>query len=551
MSHKLRLQSFANEVKTAGLSGGSMQKKLAEIVAENDLTGHDISRIAEMANRDVQLGLYKSSADKRFKFELADPEPLIKQASKTAADQTEPGDQQKLASAIDEAGGDPFAVPQRSTLPAFSLYQHPMSEKVAFDIESINARQTIQELDRTRLELEGTLNYSQIEVSKVAEKATKSLKSAVQGALDLVMSGVTLPSLYAAVMSSCAGSRASDDAQKNADDLMHMVVSGLKSRGVPNHRMGFRHQGDVAALDRLSAEELLVLCKRSTGRIHEKDVPLPLTKIAVYAERYMDSYPGNQVDRSAEATEFMRSSNPKPPQVCLDDRYVGNLPVRAMNADNEFVIAISDLIGDQSRMLRLHSSQEYIGLKLKQIEQAIRDLTTAHKTAEAEFEVKKAGIGASLSAVAKPIGSALSTVNKGLSSGWGQAGMVAAPIIYNEYKERQARKQQEQPGQMKLQSADERVMERLRNSSSLKGEQKTAFIGAAVGAIGRAAAGAAGVASRAVGSATSAAKALNVGDKINLASTVVQGAQLAGVGGGSRQAAPESTPAGQQTKVLV
>src|ERR1039458_3420732 len=100
------------------------------------------------------------------------------------------------------------------------------------------------------------LKQGESEISKTAEKATKDLTAAVQGALDLIMTGVSLPSLYQAVMISVSGHRAGAEAKKAAADLMALIVHGLKKRGVPNHKMGFNHKGDVVGLDKLSEEQI-------------------------------------------------------------------------------------------------------------------------------------------------------------------------------------------------------------------------------------------------------------------------------------------------------
>src|ERR1019366_7043048 len=128
MTTKDRLQQLANQVKSAGLEDKSMQKKLAQIVSDNDLTTHEIQRIAEMANRDVQLALYKTSSDKRFKFELANPEPLKVSARKEAGVFAAHTETSKTASALSSVGENPFSVPYREPK-KFSIYDQPMEEK--------------------------------------------------------------------------------------------------------------------------------------------------------------------------------------------------------------------------------------------------------------------------------------------------------------------------------------------------------------------------------------------------------------------------------------
>jgi len=405
MTPKQRLMQLAERVKEAGLSGGSMQDKLAEIIQQNDLTQHEIQRIAEMANRDVQLGLYKTAHDKRFKFKLIDPAPLKEAAKRAAAASSQPTSRQigqsKTAMVIDQSGGDPFRVPYRAPT-KLSLYDHPMDEKLAHELESAEVRKTILQLDKAKRDTEQLFKQGQAEIIKVAEKADQSYKQMIQAALDMVQTGVTLPSLYQAVMVACSGRRlAQEEIRKNGEDLMMLIILGLKKRGVPNHRMGFRHRGDPATLDKLSPDDLLKLCQLSTGQIKEHDVDMRLTKIANYDEHTVKAtgpVPSQRMDE--EAAEFLnkRTSVKQYPvaQTYLDDRNVDNLPggkPKVLNTNNEFIIAVTDLMGDQSRMVRLHSANEYIGLKLKQIEQAMRKLDGAQKTADAEFQKKQGGIG--------------------------------------------------------------------------------------------------------------------------------------------------------------
>lgn len=396
MTTKDRLKMLANQVKSAGLAGESMQAKLAEIVAANDLTGHEIQRIAEMANRDVQLALYKTAHDKRFKFELADPEPLKETARKHATLIATSTEATKTASALSAVPAQPFTAPYREPK-KFSLYDAPMDEKLAFEIESTEVRKTIQGLDKVRLETEGLHKQGEAEIIKVAVKAEKDHAAAVQGALDLIMTGVTLPSIYQAVMAAVSGHRAGAEIRKTAHDLMMLIVTGLKKRGVPNHRMGFRHKGDVNKLDKLKPEEIMELCAHSGPDFTSLDLDMELAKKANYTEHKTDNGKPSipyMIDEAEQHLSNRPSQMKYPvPQQYLDDRNTDNLQngaPRVFNTDNEFVIAITDLLGDQSRMTRLHSAQEYLGLKLKQIENSMRMLTSAQKTAEAELEKEAA-----------------------------------------------------------------------------------------------------------------------------------------------------------------
>ena len=438
MTPKQRLKQFADEVKAAGLAGHSMQKKMSEIVERHDLTPHEIQRIAEMANRDVQLELYKTSNDKRFKFELIDPVPLRKMAKKNASVITAVSDQAKIATAMDQSGGDPFRVPYRVT-PHLSLFEHPLSEKIAFDLENYNSRELLQKLDRTRLEYEAMKKQGEAEMCKVAAKSQKDYDRLVQNGLDLLMHGVTFTSLYQAIFASAGGGSATEAQRKSVDDLALLLLDGLKRRGVQNHRLGFRHRGNVAALDKLSSEELLALAKRALGQVVPQDLVMEPTKKADYVEASVSNSDNTRIpllmDEAGKYLNERSSVKDYPcPQPYLDDFNTDNLvngEPKAFNGESTFVVSVSDLMGDQSRMVRMHSANEYIGLKLQQIEEAMRKLMSAQKMAEAEME-KKAAIGPVKPGFMKTLGSQV--VNdplKGLEAGGGLlsgSGLLATAI---------------------------------------------------------------------------------------------------------------------------
>lgn len=421
MTAKDRLKTLSDRVKSAGLSGGSMQAAFEKVVADNDLTSHEIDRIAEMANREVQLELYKTATDKRFKFELADPAPLKAAARKTATTvthTTKQVDQAKVAAVSPE--GDPFVAPYRSS-GKLSLFEAPIDEKRASEHRSLATRELLQRLDRERLKFAAVISEGQLQMQKIGAKAEQTFKGTVQSAMDLIAGGVTLPSLYQAVVGATSGGMASDESKKTGDQLMSMIIDGLKKRGIPNHKMGFKHKGDVVALDKLGADDLMYLCKRSTGRIYETDITMDFAKNAQYLERMADFYRGerttNMVDEAEQHSLFDRASVKKYPcpQPYLDEKWTDNMPggrVVAFNTDNEFVIGITDLMGDQSRMTRLHSANEYMGLKLKQIEHQMRDMKTAQATIDNAPVVAEEKQAAGFAAGLRGVGSTLLTQAK-------------------------------------------------------------------------------------------------------------------------------------------
>ena len=408
MTPKQRLQQLADQVKVAGLSGQSMQKKMAEVIEANDLTSHDIQRIAEMANREVQLELYKTAADKRFKFELVNPEPL-KQAAKKQANYIRPAsDTEKLAEAVARNNGDPFAVPYRAEA-NLSVYNEPLEEKYASELTDADLRRTSQELDKVRLEYEALQTQGKTEIVKVAAEAQENFNRMVQTGMDHMMNGVTFASLYQAMRATVSGGNATEEDRKKVDDLALLMLEGLKERGFPNHRLGFKHRGNVAALDKLSSEEILQLGKAALGMEVPKDLSWHATKRADYTEGTIPADKRENINfLTNEAEEYMKhrpSVEDHPcPQPYLDDGMVNNLQSngrpKVFNTDNQFVIKVQDLMGDQSRMVRLHSAQEYIGLKLQQIEDALRKIKTAQKTAAVGADLTLSKPGAVAPAVA-------------------------------------------------------------------------------------------------------------------------------------------------------
>jgi len=425
MSNRHRLQQFADEVKAAGLRGESMQSKLAAIVQREDLTPHQIRRIAEMANRDVHVALTKDAhakkADARIKFELADPEKLVGGARKTA-ELSGSGERSKVAEAIEDAGGDPFAAPVRHANVKLSLFDAPLDPKLAFAQREAESRKILLGLDRSRHEIDALRKEATSATIETTGAASSAHDQAVQSAIELVQSGVTLPSLYLAVMAAVEGDEA------GARNLMSLVVTGLKARGVPNHKMGFRYPGELGAIDALSTEDLLALCDRSLGYTRGE-----MTKRAA---RYMESVPehgtttltGKHPYEDAAAWLVNRPSvrDHKLPQSYLDEKNTGNLPngkPRVINADSEFVIGVRNLVGARDRLRKLRNADEFMGRKLEEISRAMGGVKEAQLlTAEAytrqmvEIEEQKQAIG--------PVLAAAAAVGRGLMTAANVAGTV-------------------------------------------------------------------------------------------------------------------------------
>lgn len=424
MSLKKRLQKLAAKVQAAGVNGESMQDKLASIIQAEDLSPHEVRRIAEMANRGVQLELSKVAEDKRFKFELCDAGKAVKFARKVAEASTRNSEPYaKLASAIEEAGGDPFAPIGRADggVESLSLINRTPDAKIAFADNERRTREMLFELDRTRLELEAMQKEAQAAKVESYGKASDANDRAVQSAVDLLIGGgIKLPDLYMAIRAACGGSRADKNAGKVMDNLTLLIINGVKSRGVKNHQLGFRFKGDIDALDALSDRDLLALAKRTAGDIgtgpESTDISILTEK---RAHRYVETVnhirkatdtKGHPFEDAAALLHIRQSVSDHPqPDGYLDDAVVGNTPggkVRVVDGDHEFIIGIQDLVGEQARLTRLHNADEYIGLKLKQIENSMRTLQDAQKMAATEYEEKMAAAGLVMNA-AKGLGKSL------------------------------------------------------------------------------------------------------------------------------------------------
>jgi hypothetical protein len=399
MNHlQKRLEGFADEVKQAGMSGASMQDKVAEIVGREDLSENEVRRIVEMSNRDVQLGLYKQAEDKRFVFDLAHPGDAVKHARANAEASTI--QQSSKVAAIEEAGGDPFA-PLDTDAPAkFSLYEARVGSDLIHEKEAAETREMTLKLAHIHDELKAVLHAGKQADMRSIKIAQESHDDAVQAAVDLLSSGIKLPDLYIALRAAVSGGEYNTpETVKATDDLASLILSGLKQRGIPNHRLGFAFKGDLDELDGMSQDAILALAKRAAG-LPEKgllagDICMQTCK---EAQRFMLSRPKPQkpaenshpFEDAAEWLNIRPSQKDHPvPAATLDAAVVSHDPngkVRAVNGDSEFVIAVKNLVGEQKRLGRSHAAQEYLGLKIKQIEDAIGKLQGAQKVADAEFE---------------------------------------------------------------------------------------------------------------------------------------------------------------------
>lgn len=400
---KLRIEQMTDKLATAGLAGADMTTELRKLASAEDLSANEIRRIAEAANRRVQLGLYKVATDKRFKFKLADGQAVASEAAKTAANEPETTKSSEFHTrldAIDTAGGDPFASPVRSDLSQLSLFNKDVDVKVASAAVDQFDAELAHKLNKASLTLEAILKEAQIEESGIKRAASEAHDRLVQSAVNLISHGVTLPSLYDAMIAGASGANSDvslEDAVKHADSLMNLVLGGLKTRGIENHKMGFRHNGDPDALSKLSAAQLIALCKRQSSYQHAQDLSMRDVKTAELvktADSYLERYSGDGTTeegtpmRPQDALELLKRRSTQNgqfavPQAYLDDAdpYI-NGKLRVFNTNDEFIISVRDLVGAQDRMRRCHGAQEYLGLKLKKLEEASRAVSEARKTSE-------------------------------------------------------------------------------------------------------------------------------------------------------------------------
>lgn len=438
MPHRIKLQPHVEVVKSAGLQGHSMQEALVKVASEHDLTPHEIRRIAEDANRSVHVTLTKQAhsqkKDARLKFELADPEKVIGEVRKTAAAHLTTGThtQTSKVAAIEEAGGDPFAAPLQPTT-KLSLYDTALDEDAAFAREEAQTRGLLIQLDKQHADMQALLNEAKMACISCLTEAGDAHKKGIQAAMDMVQTGITLPSLYRAIMATVSGERAGECAEEEARKVLRLIVEGLKERGVPNHRLGFRYAANKNEIDGLSTEDIISMCEHAVAYDRGE-----LTKAAqLYIEKQPDYATMKSTDLHPyeDAAAWMENrpsqSDHKLPQTYLDERNTGNMPgghARVFDGDSEFIVSVKDLMGARDRVLKLHSAQEYLGLKMKEIAEAVGQLKRAQHIAAEQFDKKKQAI-AFLAPLAGLAGTAARAIAPSLlgAAASGVAGAVAKP----------------------------------------------------------------------------------------------------------------------------
>jgi len=386
---KHRIAQHTRSVKEAGLRGLDMTAELRKVAQLEDLSANEIRRIAEDANRQVQLEKYKLAGDKRFKFALADGVTVAKEAEAACKTVKRASTDDRYA-AIDQASGDPFAPPERYDASGLSVLNAPIRVKLAAATDRAADREKLAKLDLARLDVEALIKEARALEITTASHAKKSFEAVVQSAKDLVTAGITLPSLYEAIIASMPDT---PDRVQTADDILGLIIDKLRKDGVPAHKMGFRHKGRPDLLEKLTTDDLLTLCHRASGYVGTPDLTMCDVKTSEYFEAYAElgnSAQGTPIRPVDSENDLVRRGSQNGiygvPQVYLGDDAKNQ--VRVINGDHEFVIGITDLVGDQTRMRKCHAAQEYLGLKLKQIEWAMRNLDEVNKEIDAYFDAK-------------------------------------------------------------------------------------------------------------------------------------------------------------------
>lgn len=418
-------QKFAQAVADAGINGQSMQDKLAELIRDNDLNQNEVRRICEDANRTVHLHFVKAAqtngTDPRVRFDLVDPAVGTKTARKTAeASLYRTATQLDTLTSVMDSDGDAFRTPDELKVasPSLSLYETDISPSLTKDQEEQESRELLYKLKRAHWEHDMMIKEAARESIRLTGIAVDAHSKAVDSAVEMILTGATrLPDLYMALFAAVSGNRNATEADRTgAKELLKLIVSGLKGRGVPNHRMGFRKDWDREDFDSLGADAIVELCDKAVNVTAGNDTA---TKLAVCYITEIISPTTKDADPLQSAKDWLS----KRPSMNDKEYTVPNKPewsenkVVPVNGDSEFIIAVKDLVGARDRMSTMHNAQEYLGLRLKQIEDHLKGVSTAQSEGTSqrereneEFEAKKkaalplAGIAAAAN-VAGAVGS--------------------------------------------------------------------------------------------------------------------------------------------------
>jgi hypothetical protein len=196
-----------------------------------------------------------------------------------------------------------------------------------------------------------------------------------------------MPDMYAAMVATCTEEKCEPEvAQAKADQLFGLVISGLRARGLTVSKMGFRDYYDPGALEALDNDALLEWAREQAGYEPKHMGTISICDAKTASSLYSETRP-------KETGEFASAHRPEDkgsPSDILDTRgsVVDNRihssrlenakneanPVRVVNGNNVLIVAVNGLVGDQRRMTRLHAANEYLGLKLKEIAEAMNQL---------------------------------------------------------------------------------------------------------------------------------------------------------------------------------
>ena len=434
---KERIKRLSDQVKDAGLKGDDMNDVLAKVAEAEDLSATEIQRVAERANREVQLALKKTAGKQSFKFTLIDGQKIAASCTKKAMASTE-----REPTELEVKMAYSFEGPKRARVDGLlgdlSAAVSPATKFSQVDFETLKLADSLRTAAK---ELDELLKEAATEELTAAGKLVQTEEQMLNVAFDLLTSNITACSLYEAIVAGHSGSQSGIrhcDLIKAADETMTKILEYCKKRGVPNHQLGFCHKGDIDALESLTVPELLELCKRQSAYTEPSDLKMDLVKsaeakLAAYTE-FISEGRGNDAEpsRPIHAEQWLQNrQSQKIPQAYLDSPVRTNQPL-IINTDHELIINVKDLVGAQDRLVKLHGAQEYLGLKLKEISEAMKDLQSSRAEAKSAAmaahaaweEAKKEaiapllmGAGRALASGAKHLVNGISKLHTGVASG--------------------------------------------------------------------------------------------------------------------------------------
>jgi hypothetical protein len=297
----------------------------------------------------------------------------------------------------------------------------PVDEFAELEKAAAQLDQDIRALTRARGDCELVAKEAAVDEFGADADARQAQGKIIASAINLVMSGVTLPSLYTAVCAAVNGPMAGDEDRHVARLIMKLVIEGLRERKFPVHKMGFKNTVGANAMEELTNEDLMRMCETV---LHQMDTykepklaafgthqdPLHPSKVAAYFQHdHKGRAPSGKQPFEDAATWLTERPSAQDPNLPMDPDWASNTPggkIRVLDGNSEFIVGVKDLISARERKLKLHDSQEYIGLRMKQIDEGIRALVEKRASVE-QRKAAIAGIGTAAKALIKAIPAAV------------------------------------------------------------------------------------------------------------------------------------------------